>query len=151
MLATLERLKKRRGDEGFTLIELLIVIIILAILATIVIFAVGTTTKNAALASCKSTVKTVQTALEAYKAQTATGTTAGYPASLTALAATTSASGNGPWLKQLPNTSATATKLKTFGWAIVYSGTTGKFNVVTKNGGTAATHSTTSPTVCVGA
>lgn len=148
MLATLERLKKRRGDEGFTLIELLIVIIILAILATIVIFAVGTTTKNAALASCKSTVKTVQTALEAYKAQTPTGT---YPATLGALtaAATTTGTTVGPWLKAAPNTITTTLKS---GWAIDYAGATGTFRVVTK-ATTTTTHSrlTSTPTVCKGA
>ena len=147
MLATLERLKKRRDDEGFTLIELLIVIIILAILATIVIFAVGTTTKNAALASCKSTVKTVQTALEAYKAQTPTGT---YPATLGALtsAVTTTGTTVGPWLKAAPNTNTTTLKS---GWAIDYSGATGAFVVVTKATATTHSRSTSTPTVCKGA
>ena len=149
MLATLERLKKRRDDEGFTLIELLIVIIILAILATIVIFAVGTTTKNAALASCKSTVKTVQTALEAYKAQTPTGT---YPATLGALtsAVTTTGTTVGPWLKAAPNTNTATLKS---GWAIDYTDAlAGTFHVVTK-ATTSTTHSrpTSTPTVCKGA
>ena len=147
MLATLERLKQRRGDEGFTLIELLIVIIILAILATIVIFAVGTTTKNAALASCKSTVKTTQTALEAYKAQTPTGT---YPATITALTTATSTTGTtvGPWLKAAPNQSATTLKS---GWAIVsYSPTAGSFSVKTKATATSI-RATSTKTVCAGA
>ena len=148
MLATLERLKKRRGDEGFTLIELLIVIIILAILATIVIFAVGTTTKNAALASCKSTVKTTQTALEAYKAQTATGT---YPKALATLAKTVKVgtTTKGPWLKTAPHTgAATVTK---YGWAFTaYSTSSGTFTVTTK--GTKTTPlKTNSATVCKGA
>jgi general secretion pathway protein G len=147
MLATLERLKQKRGDEGFTLIELLIVIIILAILATIVIFAVGTTTKNAALASCKSTVKTVQTALEAFKAQTPTGS---FPTTLTTLATkvTVGTTTKGPWLKSVPNTKTTTiTKL---GWAFIsYSSTTGTFNVKTK--GTTTARATSTGTVCKGA
>ena len=144
MLATLERLKKRRDDEGFTLIELLIVIIILAILATIVIFAVGTTTKNAALASCKSTVKTVQTALEAYKAQ-ATGK---YPTTLTVLKTKTTTTTTGPWLKSIPNQNA-ATVAK-YGWAFTgYSPTKGTFTVVTKT--TTTGKGTTTATVCKGA
>ena len=137
MLATLERLKKRRDDEGFTLIELLIVIIILAILATIVIFAVGTTTKNASVAACKSTAKSIETALEAYHAQTSnTANGPLWPAALTTLTKTTlkNATGTsiGPWLRTLPPLKGSTAK---YGFAL---GTTGKLNVYTPASSTTA-------------
>jgi type II secretory pathway pseudopilin PulG len=137
------------------LIQVLIVTIVLAILAAIVILTVGTTTKgprrllapatNAAYASCKSTVETIKAGLDAYQVQTPTGT---YPATLKALT-TKTATGNGPWLKSVPNTTATPSGLAKYGWAITtYSSTAGTFEVATVHG---PPRPTGTQTVCKGA
>ena len=145
---------RKTSETGFTLVELLVVVFTLAILATIAAFVLDTTASHprrvsaertgAAFASCKSTVQTVKTALAAYHAQTVTET---YPVTITRLLATTA--GNGPWLKQAPNESATPTALKKYGWALVtYHDARGTFEVATLHG---ATRRTDTPTVCKGA
>jgi general secretion pathway protein G len=120
-----EKMKEKRNEGGFTLIELLIVIIILAILAAIVVFAVGTTSKNAVAASCRADAKSVETAAEAYHAQTGV-----YPASVSALTASTSTNGStvGPWLRAVPGTLHYTIVLTTGSVVINNANTTGDFD-----------------------
>lgn len=89
---------RQDGEGGFTLIELLITIVILGILSAIVVFSVGGLADRGNSSACKTNVATISTAAEAARAN---GTTAAYPATITAMVPL--------YLKGLPGTEAPIT------------------------------------------